>query len=228
MIPKIIHYCWLSDDPIPKKLQICMDSWHKNLPDYEFVLWDRNRFDINKVVWTKQSFEARKYAFAADYIRLYAVYTYGGIYMDMDVEVVRPFDPFLSNQYILGYESDVGIEAGVFGGEKGAMWLKKCLDYYDGRTFINLEGSFNVKPLPRIMFDCLEEERNSFCIFPHEYLTAKSLGNITVTDNTLTIHHFEGSWISGKHKMKRIIASILGGKLTCFIIKLKGNLFDKR
>lgn len=209
MIPKIIHYCWLSDDPIPNKLQSCIDSWHKFLPDYEFVLWDRNRFDVDKIPWTKQAFESKKYAFAADYIRLYAVYTYGGIYMDMDVEVVRPFDPFLSNSYILGYERKESIEAGVFGGEKGAMWIKKCLDYYNDRNFINPDGSFNIRPLPRIMFDCLEEERKIFDIYPNDYLTAKSYetGIVTVTENTFAIHHFAGSWVSDvdryAHELKK-------------------------
>mgnify|MGYP003165749213 FL=1 len=69
MIPKVIHYCWLSGDPIPEKLQRCMDSWKKFLPDYEFVLWDLERFDIKTSQWVKEAFEARKYAFAADYMR---------------------------------------------------------------------------------------------------------------------------------------------------------------
>ena len=124
MIPKVIHYCWLSGDPIPEKLQRCMDSWKKFLPDYEFVLWDLERFDIKTSQWVKEAFEARKYAFAADYIRLYAVYNYGGIYMDMDVEVVRPFDDLLASPYILGLESEKGVEAGVFGAERYSLFLK--------------------------------------------------------------------------------------------------------
>ena len=89
MIPKIIHYCWLSNDPIPEKLQEYMKSWKEKLPDYEFKLWNFDCFDINSSQWVKEAFEAKKYAFAADYIRLYAVYNYGGIYMDMDVEVIK-------------------------------------------------------------------------------------------------------------------------------------------
>ena len=104
MIPKIIHYCWLSGEPIPWQLQICMASWKKYLPEYEFMMWDTQRFDINSLLWTKQAFEAKKYAFAADYIRLYAVYTYGGIYLDMDVEVRHPFDFLLDEDCMLGYE----------------------------------------------------------------------------------------------------------------------------
>lgn len=99
MIPKIIHYCWLSGDPVPQNLQDYMATWKAKLPDYEFILWDRNRFDLHSSEWVRQAFEARKYAFAADYIRLYAVYHYGGIYMDMDIEVVKPFDELLDSPY---------------------------------------------------------------------------------------------------------------------------------
>ena len=109
MIPKIIHYCWLSNDPIPEKLQSCMNSWKKQLPDYEFKLWNFSSFDINSSQWVKEAFNAKKYAFAADYIRLYAVYNYGGIYMDMDIEVIKSFNPLLDREYILGYETQTGI-----------------------------------------------------------------------------------------------------------------------
>lgn len=80
MIPKTIHYCWLSGDPIPQDLLRCMESWQRVLPDYEFKLWNFNVFPKNSSLWVKQAFDAKKYAFAADYIRLYAVYNYGGIY----------------------------------------------------------------------------------------------------------------------------------------------------
>ena len=99
MIPKIIHYCWLSTDPVPQKLLDCMETWKKVLPDYQWVKWDLSRFDINSTVWTREAFQKKKYAFAADYIRLYAIYTMGGIYLDMDVEVVKSFDDFLDNDF---------------------------------------------------------------------------------------------------------------------------------
>ena len=109
MIPKIIHYCWLSNDPVPMQLQQYMQTWREKLPGYEFLLWNFDRFDIRRSTWVKEAFEAKKYAFAADYIRLYAVYRYGGIYMDMDVEVVRGFDELLDAPLMLGKETDQGI-----------------------------------------------------------------------------------------------------------------------
>ena len=136
MIPKIIHFCWLSDDEYPKLIKKCIESWKNKLPDYELILWDTKKFDLNSTIWTKQAFEAKKYAFAADYIRLYAVYTYGGIYLDSDVEVLKKFDSLLNLPYFAGLEQNEIIEAAVFGAEKGTDWVADCMRYYDDRPFI--------------------------------------------------------------------------------------------
>ena len=131
MIPKIIHYCWLSNDPIPTNLQKYMKSWEKYLPDYEFWLWDFNRFDINSSIWVKEAFEAKKYAFAADYIRCYALYNYGGIYLDMDVEVLKSFNDLLHLPYFLCQEEKAPIEAAVIGSEKHNKLFEKMQEYYN-------------------------------------------------------------------------------------------------
>lgn len=95
MIPKRIHLCWLSGDPYPQKIQKCIDSWKIHLPDYEIMLWDLKRFDIAQVPWVEQAFQGQEVCFCRDYIRLYALYNYGGIYLDSDVEVLKSFDPLL-------------------------------------------------------------------------------------------------------------------------------------
>lgn len=229
MIPKIIHYCWLSNDPIPSKMQTYMDSWKEMLPEYEFVLWDTRRFDVNSIPWVSEAFKVRKYAFAADYIRLYAVYHYGGIYMDMDVEVVKPFSSeLLASNYLVGYESSdytIGIEAGIFGGEQGAEWLGDCLKYYEGRHFIKSDGSFDVLPLPRIIWKVLKNkyiDTKMINPLPSDYLTAKCFdnGKIRKTSNTYTIHHFEGSWFTLSQRIKKIIIRLLGVNVMSLVRKL--------
>ena len=95
-IPKILHYCWLSGEPFPDDIRRCIDSWHIHLPDYEFRLWDGNRFNCDSVPYVKQAMQRRKYAFASDYIRLFALFHEGGIYLDSDIEVFRSFDQLLS------------------------------------------------------------------------------------------------------------------------------------
>ena len=233
MIPKIIHYCWLSNDPIPKDLKKYMKSWKEKLYDYEFILWDLNRFDLNRSLWVKQAFEAKKYAFAADYIRLYAVYNYGGIYMDMDVEVIKSFNDLLRNDYILGYEAAKGLEAGVFGAPKKAPWVKEVLEYYTSKEFALPNGLYNDTPLPIIMDEVLNADyitNKKIVPLPTDFLTAKSYktGKITITPNTYTIHHFAGSWKSWEEKMKIIIARIIGTKLTHILGNARRCIIGKK
>ncbi len=198
MIPKIIHYCWLSKDPIPKDLQAYMATWKEKLSDYEFMLWNFDRFDKD-IAWVREAFEHRKYAFAADYIRLYALYNYGGIYMDMDVEVVRSFDSLLDREYILGYETPKSVEAGIMGVAPKHPLFKKALDYYENRHFVQADGAFDTIPLPLILWKQWESQIKSgeVVLFSSDYLSPKShvTEAINKTANTYTIHHFAGSWV---------------------------------
>lgn len=137
MIPKIIHYCWLSDDPIPDNLKKCILTWHRYMPEYKFIKWDFTIFPMGTSIWVDQAFEKKKYAFAADYIRLYALYHYGGIYLDSDVEVMKSFNPFLGLDDMVCYEnsSRKGLEVAAIGVSKNRTWVKQCLNHYDGKKF---------------------------------------------------------------------------------------------
>lgn len=136
MIPKKIHFCWLSGEDFPPFIQQCIDTWELVLPDYEIVLWDSKRFDVNSVPWVKDAVEAKKYAFAADYIRLYSVYTEGGIYLDSDVEVLKRFDDLLHYKSFIGFEAATGyIEAAIFGAEAGCKWCEKAMEFYHNNKF---------------------------------------------------------------------------------------------
>lgn len=231
MIPKVIHYCWLSGDPFPESIQKCIDSWKKVIPDYEFVLWDLNRFHLEDSLWVKQAFEAKKYAFAADYIRLHALYNYGGIYLDSDVEVLKPFDDLLQLPYFIGRENTPdGIEAATMGCEKGMPLMGRMLERYKDRAFIKPDGSYDVETMPLVFRDCI---RNNYKVhdlksiadfkdgegiinlFPVDFFSPKTWNKkeIMVTSNTYSIHHFAASWYSGEDVMKAKLRKMLGPKV---------------
>ena len=180
-----------------------MTTWKQKLPDYEFILWNFDRFDINTSAWVKQAFENKKYAFAADYIRLYAVYKFGGIYMDMDIEVLKPYDDILDSPIMIAYEDDkkTGIEAGCFGAEKENAFIGKCLSYYKNRSFVKDDGSFDTLPLPKILIKLINENTN-LQIYTSDYFTCKSYktGIITTTKRSYAVHHFAGTWVSDAQK----------------------------
>lgn len=77
----------------------CIDSWRKVMPDYEIKEWNERNFNLNSVVWTKEAILKKKWSLASDYIRHYAIFTEGGIYMDTDVMVYKKFDEFLDKSF---------------------------------------------------------------------------------------------------------------------------------
>ena len=177
MIPKIIHFCWVGGGEYTPLVNKCINSWKKNLPDYEIMLWDRNKFNINSTPWTKEAFEQKKYAFVADYIRLYALNEYGGIYLDSDVEVLRSFNDILNNKSFIGYDSTEAIEAAIIGAEPSTDWIKKALEYYDDRHFILPNGDLDTRPIPRMIKNVLENEYRISLFSPTEI---SELENITI------------------------------------------------
>ena len=102
MIPKTIHYCWFSGDEKPDLVKRCIESWHKHLPNYNIKCWDGKSFDFDSVDYVREAMGIKAYAHASDYVRLYALYTEGGIYLDSDVEVFRSFDELLDNRFFSG------------------------------------------------------------------------------------------------------------------------------
>lgn len=215
MIPKIIHYCWMSDDPIPERLKAYMDSWHEKLPDFEFMLWNYDRFPKGQSRWLDEAFEAEMYAFCADYLRLYALYLYGGFYLDSDVEVLKDLTPLLHLSTAVSRQNQLnGLELAAFGVEKGSEWIKLILDEYDKKTFLDEKGYFNETPMPYVVDEILashgyiykevyspseilaEQSPKTISVLPSEYLSPKRFleNTLDLTANTFCIHHFMGSW----------------------------------
>lgn len=243
MIPKVIHYCWLSEDKYPDKIRRCIDSWKRNLPDYELIKWDFSRIDKSKFKWVSDAFDNRRYAYAADYIRVYALYHYGGIYLDSDVEILKPFDDLLDSPYFMSheYQSDK-IEAAVMGAEKGLPLFKHMLDYYDGQSFILSNGSFNEVTIPTLMMNVIKNQfemveidnvsqinqdyANRYYILPYEYFSPKSYlnGHLHLTDRTYSIHHFSGSWYPKYYQVENAFWHSLGLRNLKILWRIKNLL----
>ena len=164
MIPKIIHWCWLSGDDYPPFILDCMETWAKLLPDYEIKCWTAKDFNIHSVRFVEEAYNAKKWASASDYIRLYALYNYGGIYLDSDVRVLKTFDSLLDYNFFSGLEihdkyfklynlddyidnegtllknetfnvPGIGIQAAIIGSSKGNIVIKDMMKYYETNSF---------------------------------------------------------------------------------------------
>lgn len=235
MIPRIIHYCWFGRGPMSDLAQRCIESWQRIMPDYAYRLWNEDSFDVHSVPYVKEAYDSGKYAFVTDYVRLFALYTEGGIYMDTDVEVLKPYDDLLDLPGFTGYEGSKHLPpvTGTMASEPGNIWVKEQLDSYEGTHFILPDGTLdlttNTVRIARIMkaggfvSDGKKQVYKDMHIFPVEYFCPRqTTGEILMTDNTYCDHHFVGSWNSNKRICP--ITKLLGNKTITALIKLKRKL----
>ena len=209
MIPRIIHYCWFGGKDLPNLASRCIDSWKRILPEYEIKCWSEDNFDIeNSVSYLQEAYTSKKFAFVSDYVRLYALYNEGGIYMDTDVEVINDFTKLLGENTVLGYEDDKNLTTAFIAVPPKAIWVKELLDLYEKRSFIKEDGLLDLTTNVIFISNYLKEKglilngkylkKDDIEIYPSEYFSPRSWdkGKYHITDNTYTIHYFAGTWHS--------------------------------
>ncbi|MDF0727774.1 capsular polysaccharide synthesis protein [Cytobacillus sp. S13-E01] len=220
MIPKIIHYCWFGKGELPEKVKYCIDTWKRELPDYEIMLWNESNFNVNTNRFTCEAYEARKYAFVSDYVRLYALKKHGGIYLDVDVEITKRLDHFLDKSLFMGFEEpNGGIASCLIGGEKNHEFINLLLSKYSKLNFKNEDGTYNMNPNTLLIEEILVENYSfsnngeyqildsDINIYPFDFFHPLSLvsGKIYLTDNSVAIHHHTLLWVSNRTKLIRLI-----------------------
>lgn len=216
MIPKVIHYCWFGRNEKPLSVKKCIDSWKTYCADYLIVEWNEDNFEYAQNDYAREAYEAKKWAFVTDFARLWIVYNYGGIYLDTDVELIKPFDDMLDNKAFFGLEDTNYIATGLgFGAEKRNPIVKMMLNDYDSIRFKKEDGSFDELACPlrntRAIKHLLPKDMdydvittiNHARIYPKEYFCPLSAdGSIMKkTQNTHSIHWFTASWLSEEEKV---------------------------
>ena len=235
MIPKIIHYFWFGENEIPEKDKKNIETWKKYCPDYEIRLWNEKNYSIPNVGYVQDAARMKKWGHVCDYARLDVLYRYGGIYLDTDVEIIKPFDELLEYRGFIGFENLSNVNTGQgIGSEPGNKSVKGMMDAYQNRSFILEDGSCDLTPCPEINTIYLVEKGliqnntrqtvEELEVFPTEYFCPKHIltGKITITPQTFSIHHFAGSWFEPekKRKMQRSekIRNIFGMRVGNIII----------
>lgn len=235
MIPKIIHYCWFGRGEMSQLAKDCIASWHKYMPDWEYKLWNEDNFDVHSVPYVKEAYESKKFAFVTDYVRLLALYSEGGVYMDTDVEILKPLDDLMHLTAFTGYEGSkfkppvTGLMASMAHGE----WVKEQLDSYNGARFIKEDGTMdlttNTVRISSIMKangfvqDGQYHVYKDLHVFPTEYFCPRqTTGEFLLTENTYCDHHFMGSWSEKNDKSwKSLVRRMVGPNTMTKLIKLK-------
>ena len=219
MIPKVLHYCWFGKNPLPELVKKCIESWKVFCPDYKIIEWNESNFDISSNEYIKAAYENKKYAFVADYARFVILEKFGGIYMDTDVEIIRAFpDEILRNHVFIGREEIERINPGlIIGAEPGSVFCKEMIQMYDKQSFYNVDGTLNCVTIVDYTSQYLSnkgwipENKNqvidSIVLYTPDYFCPKSVktGVTKLTSNSLTIHHFDGSWFTDEEKKRAIL-----------------------
>ena len=223
MIPKIIHYCWFGGKNKPTKIQQCIESWQTILKDYEFIEWNENNFDVNHSEYTKQAYEQRKYAFVSDIARIEALRQYGGIYLDTDVEVFKPFDDLLDGaRFILGFEYDNWVATSFMACEKNHPFLHEFADLYLNEVFSQSNGTLNtntnVNRLTKLLCEkgLLRENKlqclsDGIIVYPIEFFSPYDYANCIMdkTEKSYCAHLFLVTWLPKTEQIKKRIKGIL-------------------
>lgn len=239
MIPKKIHYCWFGRGNMPELSLRCIDSWKKYCPDYELVLWNEDNFDVAGNAYVKEAYEAKKYAFVTDYVRLYAMYTYGGIYMDTDVEVKQSLDSFLMHRAFSGFENYHDIPTGIMACEKDFPDFGRLLSFYDHVHFINKDGSYNMTTNVETITQYYEKKGlirddtfqtiDGFTLYPRVFFCPRKEDITSSFNETIyTVHHMAGSWLSEEErKTKNAFLNTSKAKIGVLVRKIVGkNTYD--
>ena len=237
-IPKVLHYCWFGHNPLPSAAIKCIKSWKKYCPDYEIREWNEDCFDISSNLYMLEAYQTGNWAVVSDYARLKIIYDHGGIYLDTDVELLRPLDSLLSQNGFMGFQDDVLVASGLgFGAVKGHPVIRELLQDYDNLSFIGPDGSLDLTPCPDRNTKTLLrlglknntgniQNIQGMSVYPPEYFCPMNYytGFIKRTANTYSIHHYAASWVSSEAKSfidhdRRMakLEQLIGPKLFCVL-----------
>ena len=216
LIPSKIHYCWFGGKELPDFYKRCIDSWYKYCPEYEIVRWDEGNCDVSETCFTQQAYRVGKYGFVPDYFRLKIIYEHGGIYLDTDVELLRNLDDLRYNHAFCGMEVPGRVNLGLgFGAEKGNEMIYYLLKRYKEMPFLDETGQMIeiASPIWQTMdlrnigmpYGNKVHQMERMTIYPVEVLSPKNIvtGEMDITEYSYSIHHFDGSWVTGEGLKKK-------------------------
>ncbi|WP_341220841.1 glycosyltransferase [Polaribacter atrinae] len=232
MIPKTIHYCWFGNKQKSQIFSECLTSWKKYCPDYKIIEWNEINSEQFSNKFYKNALRKKKYAFAADYIRLKVLHVYGGIYLDTDMLIVKPLGNLLKYNFFSGLEVKDRVAYGFLGGYKENHFFKRMIDFYNHtefdefnppiitHTFKNLINSNNLKENEVLL--------SPEYFYPLTFQNREKDYKLFVTEKTYAVHLWDHSWkIETKKGYSSIFNQMRGILLDFFIYGYSFEYFLK-
>ena len=215
MIPNTIHCCWLGGGPKTALAEKCRVSWRKFAPGWEIREWTAaDLAALDPPPFVDEAMRRGKWAFAADWLRFAALAAEGGVYLDYDVELVRPLavdGEFVAGQWLPG--GKVGMEPAVLALEKGSAVAAAMLEAYRGASFDA------VRTVGERLGEALDAKGISVKVLPPEVFCPIDVdGSLRATDATIGVHHYAMAWAGpvrrfarwlSWHGMRRVVDALL-------------------
>ncbi|MDR1138972.1 MAG: hypothetical protein LBK70_03745 [Clostridiales bacterium] len=235
-IPKKLHYIWLGGGPKSEVIQACMKTWSQVCPDYEIVEWNESNYDLNSNQLIRDAVRAHNWALAADMMRAEILLRHGGIYLDTDVELIRPFDDLLEYSFFVGYEGKYWVNNAVIGSEPGHDILHKVVDIYNVDPTVTKDANlmcvhtysavlqYNYGVKPRGKSQVLD---GGIVLLSQEYfysmhwLTRKTKDS----DKAYCIHRCSNAWLNDNQRIKMTIMRIVRKVLTRHVMGLFEHMY---
>lgn len=215
-IPKTIHYFWFSGKKKTSLAEECLKSWKQICPDYEMVEWNTGNYDVTANAYMYQAFQVQNWAYVSDYARLDVVYRYGGIYLDLDVRLLKNLDFLLKHEMFIGFGPLRDIEAAAFGAKQGCTVIKDMMNIYESRIFEPNTSTnlLNVQPVyldtffseRGFLINGRYQERKGVALYPRELFSPMDwfTGETGTLEKSAGIHYCAGGWHSKKQRENRI------------------------
>lgn len=240
-IPKIVHYCWFGGGAKPRIVNRCMESWRKHMKDYVIMEWNEGNFDLDSSPYVQEAYKMKKFAFVSDYVRIHALYHYGGIYLDTDVEVLKPFDDMLHHASFWGFEQGDYIATSTIGAVQGHPLIHTYLESYRNKRFLNEDGSLNTLTNVASVTKLMQQyglQRNGLrqdlqqlaAIYPQSFFSPYDYIHCTMlqTADTYAVHHFYKSWLPMRVRLKgaakKAMSAMFGGGAVARLRRIRARL----
>lgn len=139
-IPKILHFIWIGDKVMPTEFCDNISSWLRLHPMWRAMIWDDKMVTNLKMVRPDRYHSAQVIVRKSDVLRYEILNSLGGVYVDVDVECLKPIDELIAvskTGLICGWECPRYLCTAVMASSPGHPSIRKLID--------NLPQSYNEK-----------------------------------------------------------------------------------
>jgi mannosyltransferase OCH1-like enzyme len=195
VIPRTIHHIWIGPDPLPEHHRPWMETWKHHHPDWEHRLWTEENLPEDPIR-TEIHEHLRAPVERADILRLELLYRHGGVYVDTDLECLRPIDDLIADQEFVGICLKPGrVTNTLIASAPGHPLLKKALrEVRPMKVYWTPNAKRSIKEVagPPLLQGLVRKQPNLKLLEPPLCFPATD----EERESAIAVHHKERAWLN--------------------------------